>query len=176
MLFGIKLWKLNLIMKQKLIDHICKTSLCKQYLINEKLIIANKKGKKYQLENDVSREVNIFDIDDCVFKNHKIQNFQLCDHIVVIFNNDSTLKKNEKIYIWVELKGSDLDTACGQILNTYNNAITFNKEIKHYARVILKRTNVNDIKKTNYKRIKKLFKENFDSSNILYKEKITKLI
>jgi hypothetical protein len=162
-------------MKQELKKHICKTSLCKEYKTSESKIVASMKGRKYELENDSNELISKFDIDDCVFENHNIPNFKLCDNIVIVYNEKNGVYV-ENIYIWIELKGADLNQACLQILNSFQNAVLFNKNINHFARIILSKTNTVDFRKDAYKQLKRIFKENLDHKNINYQEKITKLI
>lgn len=162
-------------MKLELNSHVCKSNLCKDYLDSEKLIVAAKKGRKYELQNE-SNIIARFDIDDCVYKGHNIEGFKLCDNIIIIYNLNKEKDKVEKVYLWIELKGSDINHACKQILNSYLNAFNFNQSIKHFGRIVLTKTNSADFRNDAYKQLKKLFGQNLDHSNIIYKEKTSKLI
>lgn len=158
-------------MKIKLSEHLCETEKCLKVGKHSKIRLAPKKhakGVSYELENDSEKNVCYYDLDDCLFKDNKVQKFELCDYIVVIYNSKNS-KQDEDVYIWVETKKtSDLNKCCSQILNAYNNAVIYDKEIIHYARIIVGNTNKSEISQDNQKRLKKIFKERFDYSSQVY--------
>ncbi len=164
-------------MKINLAQHICTSSKCLSKGKHSTIALSAKKqakGVKYELENDSKINISFYDLDDCVFpKKSKDEKFELCDYVLILQNN----KNIDSTYVWVELKKtSDLDKSCSQILNSFRNAISFDNQVEHYARIIMGNINKSNIIKDNTKRLKKEFGNRFDFSSQKHnKDKTSKL-
>lgn len=157
-------------MKIELNNHSCTTKKCLPIGKHSNITLTGKKeakGVSYLIENDNNSFLSYYDLDDCAYpKVNKKQGFELCDYVIISHN-----QKKEQLYIWVELKKtSDLNKCCSQILNSFNNAVDFDKEITHYARAVVRNVNKNSISGDSFKRLKNIFKNRFDYSSKEYKK------
>lgn len=156
-------------MKYKLDNHSCTSGRCVSYQCTNSEIVASKKNKKYILNNDSEVEFQKYDLDDCVLKTHKTEGFRICDYLIH--------SKENKLFIWVELKGRDLNDACEQIYNSFMNAVEFEDHSRHFARIVLTRFNGNETRGSFFKLLKTKFNKNLhyatnqydkDKSSLMY--------
>ena len=155
----------------KLSEHQCGTKKCLIKGKHSKVKLSPKKdakGVSYTLENDKNLSISYYDLDDCVYpKKNKKEGFELCDYVIVTYKEENNKKENT--YIWVEIKKtSDLNKCCTQILNSYNDSILFDKDITHYARMVIGKFNKNSISNDNQRRVKSIFKDRFDYASQEY--------
>jgi hypothetical protein len=129
-----------MIVKRDILRHvICETKKCRHYSKDEKFAVTSKNNRVYRLVNETSIMISRFDIDDCIFKDIKgtIDGFTLCDNIFVLYDNE--IEAKPMVYIWIELKGVDVNHACRQLFNTMKNALILENGIKNYIRIICSR-------------------------------------
>lgn len=91
---------------------------------------ATENGRSFSLINESGCVVKKWAIDKVVFKD---RNEERCDYLLLVE------RKDDNIYYWVELKGSDIIKACRQIWNTLN-IIDVNEGRKQEGRIITTRT------------------------------------
>jgi hypothetical protein len=126
---------------------------CEQFLDSEfsecdyrQHVVCKDGGKEYRLENDLGEFVCRVKIDKGF-----IRHGEKCDWLIIICER--------KIFIFVELKGSDVEKACSQILSTihYFEQSIRNLEGVVYARIVAQR--VPNIPGTNEKKLSKELKK-----------------
>ena len=106
------------------------------------------KGKKsnYRLVNSAENYMAVCRVEDCLIKDG-----DRCDYL--LFDCEA-----EKAY-FIELKGSNLSKAVGQIDNTLTNLINqIYPKFKISARIVLTRVNTHALTDTAYKRLEKRVK------------------
>lgn len=120
------------------------------------------KGNKtnYKLVNSNKLVVSQYVVDDCVLKD--LEKGKKCDFL---FEVEVGTEKVTDGY-FVEMKGDDIDYACGQIINSIKE-LGENIKGNIFARIVQTKNTVPDFSQgTNYKRLKRYLGNNF-----LYKNK-----
>ncbi len=90
---------------------------------------AEENGRSFTLQNESKCIVKKWAIDKVVFKDRIDER---CDYLILVH------KKIEKVYYWIELKGSDVVKACKQILNTIHQIEVEGRV--HEARIVSSKT------------------------------------
>ncbi|MDQ2752789.1 MAG: hypothetical protein M3R72_07180 [Bacteroidota bacterium] len=103
---------------------------------------AEENGRSFTLQNESKFLIKKWAIDKVVFKDRIDER---CDYLILIH------KKTEKVYYWIELKGSDIVKACEQIMNTIKQV---DAEIKvHEARIISSKTPIPALRDITYAKL-----------------------
>ncbi|MBD5433317.1 MAG: hypothetical protein HDR35_03335 [Treponema sp.] len=96
---------------------------------NRKAAVFREKGKEYIAKNSEGKLLAGFQVDDGIIQSKEMQK---CDKALLV--ND------ERLYL-IEFKGADIDTACEQLLSTYEFFLKCFKRYEYCFRVVLSRTN-----------------------------------
>lgn len=130
---------------------------------NSKIFKASKNSKTYEMENSFGKTISKVSFDLC-----KGANESCCDYLFIV---EDTIDN----YIFVELKGAEVPDALEQLyasVNKYKHCLT-NKKLN--GRIITSKTYRPDLQRTDYLRLRKLFK-NTDGELITnsqqFKEKV----
>lgn len=148
----------------------CKATRCIKYQNREEKLVFEQHNKKYCGLNNVKKEVLGIHVDGGLIKGTKTSK---CDAAIFV---------DKDICYLIELKGSDLVTACNQISETLNFFKKNYKVEKFVGRIVCSKINTHDVKDENYKnlsksllQIKKKFHINikrFDTSTKYLEEKL----
>ncbi|MBT9310854.1 hypothetical protein [Leptothoe kymatousa] len=90
-----------------------------------KIALAEKKSK-FSIENPKRTEVIVYQVDGCLIKNG-----ERCDYLILIDNQD--------LQVFVELKGSEIVKAIGQLANSLEQLANKRKDIHKQCFVIATR-------------------------------------
>lgn len=123
--------------------------------------VFKEKGKEYIAKNIDGKLLAGFQVDDGIIKSKEMRK---CDKAILV--ND------ERLY-FIELKGADIDTACEQLLSTYEFFLKYFKQYEYYFRVVLSKANSKhsapNLDPTSKKRL--LNKIGYKNDNDKFKEK-----
>lgn len=97
---------------------------CRMFKDARKYAVVSEKKKYYRIQNQSLKTIANWRVDGCLIKNETA-----CDYLFLIGN-----EKEEAVY-WVELKGSDIEYAAMQILNTIPK-FELGSEVVQNARII----------------------------------------
>lgn len=131
-----------------------------------KIVSLKENGRTYVLENDTTEELIVYHIDGGLIRQNDMGK---CDYGIYSEKNNLIL---------VELKGSDYNHACGQLVSTIE---CFQKsgvgEQSLFARIVLSKGRVPATRSTNETKLKKLLKEGsrLKSSSLKMQEQLSKL-
>ena len=81
-----------------------------------------------------------------------------CDYAIDVYKDAKPDTLSDMIYL-IELKGSDKDHACEQIIQTYNYFIKNFKTIFYHCRIVLSKDTAPKLLTTNQKKLKQLEKQ-----------------
>lgn len=121
---------------------------CIEYSENERRIVFSEKGKTYIAQNENQKKVLGFKVDGGYIKENEVRK---CDYALIV---------NEEICYLIELKGTDISSACEQLLKTIE--LVTEKHIdmnKFLCRSVHSRIATHKIENENVKRLKKKLKE-----------------
>lgn len=134
-------WKeLNLVLFKELEDD-CKATSCIKYQNREKKLVFEQHKKKYCGLNKAKKEVLGIHVDGRLIKGTTTSK---CDAAIFV---------DKDICYLIELKGSDLVTACNQISETLNFFKKNYKVEKFVGRIVCSKINTHDVKDENYKNL-----------------------
>ncbi|OQP63156.1 hypothetical protein A3860_25015 [Niastella vici] len=102
-------------------------SECREFLGNKRNCTVSEKGKIFRLINDSGFEFAVFKVDACLIKDNYEQK---CDYLFLVDKNQ------ECAAYFIELKGTDLNKAISQILNSIDILYKSFHEHKIYARIV----------------------------------------
>jgi hypothetical protein len=111
-----------------------------------KIVVVEEKNRKYVGENSNGKSFTKYRVDGCLIIEGK-----KCDYMLI--NNDES-----KAY-FIELKGRDLIRAVEQIECTIDEMLINLKNFEIYARIVLTKVTVPDIKDSKYIRLERKIKK-----------------
>lgn len=136
-------WKeLNLVSFKEL-EADCKEAGCIKYQNREKKLVFEQHNKKYCGLNNAQKEVLGIHVDDGLIKSTRTSK---CDAAIFVDND---------ICYLIELKGSDLVTACNQISETLALFNESYKVEKCVGRIVCSKANTHKVLDENYKTLSK---------------------
>lgn len=124
------------------------------------VFVLSEKKAIYQAENKNQKEAFTFQIDSNLINSTQTKK---CDKGLLI--------EDKRIFL-VELKGVDFNTACSQLLVTYNWIKTKLPGYKYFCRAVVKAMPSKQNYPTSYKKLMKITNKQFKSSSVKMIEQI----
>lgn len=132
----------------------------------KKIVVVEENSRKYTLNNDIQKELVVYRIDGGIINSTHVDK---CDF--GIYSEDG-------VFILIELKGSDYDHACDQIISTITQLDLTQLAKSIFGRIVLSRgktPNLRSTSDTKLKNILKKYKGNLKSSSLAFREKLSSL-
>ena len=114
-------------------------NICREFSDKRKLVVASEHNIEYRLMNKSAFEVAKWKIDGCVFNGETA-----CDYLVINIDRQEAY--------WIELKGSDIEQAAYQILNTIRK-IRIGNIFAHHARIVASKNPNTRLRETKYREL-----------------------
>lgn len=123
---------------------------CIKYSKNEEHIVFSEEGKKYTAQNERQKKVLGFKVDGGYIKENQ-PGKKKCDYALIV---------NDEICYLIELKGTDISSACEQLLKTIESMLKKHNDMdKFLCRSIHSRINTHKIENENAKELRKKLKK-----------------
>ncbi|MDE7292692.1 MAG: hypothetical protein K2N58_11720 [Treponemataceae bacterium] len=125
-------------------------SNCIKYSKNEEYIVFSENGKKYTAQNEKRKKVLGFKVDGGYIKENRTRD-KKCDYSLIV---------NDEICYLIELKETDISSACEQLLKTIESMLKKHSDMdKFLCRSIHSRINTHKIENENIKGLRKKLKK-----------------
>lgn len=125
-------------------------SNCIKYSKNEEHIVFAEESKKYTAQNEKRKKVLGFKVDDGYIKENQAGD-KKCDYALIV---------NDEICYLIELKGTDISSACEQLLKTIEAMLKKHNDMDRFlCRSIHSRINTHKIENENAKELRKKLKK-----------------
>ena len=147
-------WKELNLMSFKELEADCKEAGCIKYQNREKKLVFEQHNKKYCGLNNALKEVLGIQVDDGLIKGTRTSK---CDAAIFVDND---------ICYLIELKGSDLVTACNQISETLALFNESYKVEKCVGRIVCSKINTHEVYHDDYKTLSRTLKTIKKNCNI----------
>jgi hypothetical protein len=116
--------------------------ICREFSGKRKIAVASENNKAYRLMNNSMYLIEKWKIDKCVLKDETA-----CDFLFLVNSNEKI-----KDAFWIELKGSNVEQAAFQILQTISKVETEN-ELIHHARIVPSKNPNPRLRGTDYRKL-----------------------
>ena len=122
---------------------------CRHHLGKIKIAVESENNMTYRLVNQSQFDIEKWSTDGCVFKNNTA-----CDFLFLVTDG-----KSIKQACWIEMKGSDVNKAAFQILETIKKT-NLDSGYTHHARIIASRNPAPKYRDSNYRNMENFIRAN----------------